>query len=238
MAILDIDIGNSRLKWRCGELRGALLHDDNWQPVVSQLAESPVRVRVANVAGDALADRMRQWAGDNWELEPEFAVTGNEAAGVRCGYPDPSQLGVDRWLAILASHHKHNRHEGQGLVVVSAGSAVTVDLLLADGEHLGGYIVPGLELQRGALFAGTSQVKVAGNWRQSDLKPGRNTEQAVLKGGILMTVALVEEARRVVGGQPPIVLAGGDAESLLPHLPGDVQLEPDLVLDGLSVLMP
>ena len=238
MAILDMDIGNSRLKWRCGELRGALLHEDNWQQITGQLAEVPARVRVANVAGDTLADRVSQWCLDNWRVKPEFAATGPEAAGVRCGYPDPRQLGVDRWLAILAGYHKYGSNVTNGLVVVSAGSAVTVDLLKATGEHLGGYIVPGLEMQRRALFTGTSAVKVPGQWRTDSLAPGCDTGNAVTRGAVKMVITLVEAARNQLGAAVPVLVCGGDADYLLPHLHAPALPEPELVLDGLSVLMP
>ncbi|MCV6604588.1 MAG: type III pantothenate kinase [Porticoccaceae bacterium] len=234
MTALDIDIGNTRAKWRCGKQRGALTNDGDWNSALSTLAEPPGRVRVANVAGPEIEARLAQWVSQQWGLPLEVAATDHSSAGVSCGYPQPSQLGIDRWLAILAA----SRKVSGSAVVVSAGSAVTVDLLREAREHLGGYIVPGLEMQRRALFAGTSQVKVSGQWHGAQGLPGSSTTQAVLNGCLAMVLELIKRARQQLACEAPLLLCGGDAEYLLPHLSGDVEWLPELVLDGLAVLLP
>ncbi|MDM3870582.1 type III pantothenate kinase [Porticoccus sp. W117] len=233
-AILDIDIGNTRTKWRCGEQRGVVARDESWGAGLAALKVCPGRVRVANVAGPDIEANLARWVSDNWGLPLELAVTSHSAAGVGCGYPDPTQLGIDRWLAILAA----SLRVSGGVVVVSAGSAVTVDILTDAGNHLGGYIVPGLEMQRRALYAGTSQVKVAGQWQGARRMPGSSTVDAVLNGCLAMVVELVSCARKELSDKAPVLLSGGDAEYLLPHLGGEVEWVPELVLDGLAVLMP
>ena len=238
MVVLDLDIGNTRIKWRCGQQCGALLHTDDWITVFAALPQTPERVRMANVAGSAIGEQVAQWLRAQWGVVAELAGTSNRAAGVDCGYPDPSQLGVDRWLAILASFHKFCRKTASDVVVVSAGSAVTVDLLCAEGRHLGGYIVPGLEMQRRALFAGTSAVKVDGRWLSATMSPGEDTGKAVSNGCLKMVVALIDLARNELGNDVPVILSGGDAGYLQQHLSGQVYCEPELVMDGLSVLMP
>ena len=234
MAVLDIDIGNTRVKWRCGEQRGVSLHGEDWAQSFSGLSAAPGRVRVANVAGPEIEAGLAQWVANNWGLQLEVAATSHSAAGVRCGYPDPSQLGIDRWLAVLAASQKV---EG-GAVIVSAGSAVTVDLLAADGNHLGGYIVPGLEMQRRALFAGTSQVKISGQWHGVKGVPGSSTSEAVFNGCTIMVVELIRSARDRLAAAAPVLISGGDAEYLLPYLGDQAEWVPELVLDGLSVLIP
>lgn len=234
MAILDIDIGNTRIKWRCAKHSGFLGHKDSLQLINQHLKVSPERVRVANVAGEEIAKKISAWVSASWKLEAEFARVESVAAGVRCGYEDPGQLGVDRWLAILAAHGKWSGD----LVVVSAGSALTVDLLTASGQHLGGYIVPGLELQRSALFEGTDQVKVPSEWSQSHLGAASNTLQAVSRGCIISLLGVIEEACHQLA-EPRVVLGGGDAVFLGPHLKGkSVVIAPGLVLEGLGALLP
>ena len=72
-----------------------------------------------------------------------------EAAGVRIAYAEPSRLGVDRFLALLGAHAR-----GPGpWLLVSAGSALTVDLLDSSGQHRGGVIAPSPEHMRAALAA-------------------------------------------------------------------------------------
>ncbi|UTW44844.1 type III pantothenate kinase [bacterium SCSIO 12696] len=234
MAVMDIDIGNTRAKWRCGEQRGALVNGGDWEDSFSGLVEGPERVRVANVAGKDIESGLAQWVMNRWGLELELAVTNSHAAGVQCGYPDPGQLGVDRWLAVLAA----SRESSGDTVIVSAGSAITVDLLNERRQHLGGFIVPGLEMQRRALFSGTSQVKVESLWKNAITDPGSSTAQAVINGCLKMAIQLIQCARQELNSSAPVFLGGGDAQYLLPHLNGQVFLKEEMVLDGLSVLMP
>ena len=162
---------------------------------------------------------------------PGYARSVRMLAGVVNGYREPERLGVDRWLALLTAW----RELHGGAVVVSAGTALTVDILAADGQHNGGYIVPGLRLMRHALVSGTSGVRPAAETLPS-LAPGRSTTEAVLHGCMAMAVALIERARRDVA--TPVVLSGGDAGALAPWLAGPVLQRPDLVLDGLGIALP
>lgn len=145
-------------------------------------------------------------------------------------YNDPTRLGTDRWLALLAC-----RHEGD-VVVIDAGTAFTVDVLSAQNRHEGGYILPGLGLQREALAQGTAQVKFTqGGW--SSLALGKDTASCVENGSLLSLVALVQHlvARLVAqtGHLPKLVLTGGDAPYFLPYLP-EAQHRPLLVVEGLA----
>ena len=234
MLVLDVDIGNTRSKWRCGEQHGVLANNEKWLPSLVEIAVKPQRVRVANVAGAQVERDLADCVASLWGLPLEVAATSSCACGIHCGYPDPSQLGVDRWLAILAA----SQRVAGSAVVVSAGSAITVDLLSVAQGHLGGYIVPGLEMQRRALFAGTSQVKVTAGWQGAGLDPGNDTAGAVLGGCLKMAVALIERCRDELDKNATVLLSGGDSEHLRHHLCGKVIVAPELVLDGLAVLMP
>lgn len=245
--ILDIDVGNTRLKWRvqnadggivgrghCGNDLTGLATAIGKVAVASQVA----RVRVANVAGTKVATEISEWSIRTFRATSEFAVTQAECAGVTCGYRQPTTLGVDRWLALLAAW----RHWGEPCVVVDAGSALTVDLLAANGVHLGGYIVPGLGLMHAALAQGTGAVKIA-HQPLADTGPGRSTLEAVNQGCGAMALALVERALASLephagGASVSVVLTGGDADSLAPFIKAPLKLEPELVLDGLALALP
>ena len=67
---------------------------------------------------------------------------------VKNGYREPSSLGVDRWMVVLAAYH---RCSGTALVI-DLGTAITLDYIRSDGQHLGGYIVPGTHLSQRALL--------------------------------------------------------------------------------------
>lgn len=197
--------------------------------------ERPRRVRIACVAGDsrAIAERFEGAYG----VRPEFAEATPELAGVTSGYDEPTRLGVDRWLALVAAWNAARR----AVVVVDLGTAATLDFVTADGRHQGGFIVPGLGLMAAALARDTAGVRVAGDLAP-DLGPGRNTAQAVRRGSTAMLLDFIEASvgrfADTCGDAPEVFLTGGDAELLAGRLSFGVRVEPDLVLDGLALALP
>lgn len=256
--ILELDQGNTRCKWRLLNVAGAqgarviargVIGGDVWR------ADSPLpddwlragieRVRVANVAGaeraQQIAERLRLVLG----VEVEFARVTPRCGAVTCAYPEPQRLGVDRWLAVLAAHAR----DPAPALVVDCGSAVTLDLLGAQGVHLGGYIVPGLALMRRALYQDTDAVKVAQEFASGmSLAPGCDTAAAVNRGLPLMVLGAVERAlaelKQLVAptAVPNIWLTGGDAELFGTLEPLATELRhcmvEDLVMEGLALTNP
>ena len=240
--VVDIDIGNTRAKWRlssCGDVlaRGVIdTSSGDWSALTALCSYQPKRVRVSNVAGEAVAQQVRSVVGRAFGIKAEFALSCKSVGAVNSGYEDPQRLGVDRWLAVLAGWELfHNR-----CVVVDAGSALTFDFIDARAGHLGGYIVPGQQMMVDALFGGTSGVRVNSS-QASGLDYGQNTDTGVHNGCLAMALALIERVM-VDDGQgqdaTSLVLTGGDAGLLLAHLPKAVVHKPDLVLDGLALALP
>ena len=229
-AALDIDMGNTRTKWRCGDVAGALPSPELPYPAVV-----PERVRVASVLGNRgdIAQAIRKRFG----VEPEFAATSASLAGVSCGYREPHRLGVDRWLAVVAAWQR-SRH---ALAVISVGTAACVDFVDADGRHAGGYIAPGLRLLADALDRRTADVRPDPR-AAPRLEPGTDTQQAVAAGTLLMLNAFVDAAivRLQSRSAPPVAvyLTGGDVGLLAPRPGVDVRCEPELVLEGLAIALP
>lgn len=245
MVLLELDVGNTRLKWRIASPSGVSSGDilrlaKSNAEVVSELCTAVADfcvgcVSVASVADSDFSSALKVGLSEGGLPEPEFAYVTAEASGVVCGYSDVSRLGVDRWLVVLAAHHM-SKH---GAVVVDCGSAITVDVVYG-GCHLGGYIVPGLRLMIEALFAGTDRVKVTQDF-DCDLRPGCDTSAAVNRGVLQMVVGLVAQAVREWpgdSGRIPVLLTGGDAADVKSVIEtgvkaADVRLCPDLVMDGL-----
>ena len=150
------------------------------------------------------------------------------AGGVSCGYKDPATLGVDRWLAMVAAYARYQ----EALIGVEAGSAVTIDVLRADGYHLGGYILPGIALMRDALWSGTRQVK-ADLGENAFIDPAIDTEGAVNHGSLLSIIATIEKIVKTYPSR--LILTGGSAEAILRHLNIEGDFQPELVLDGLLI---
>lgn len=247
---LLIDIGNTRLKWamsEAGRLRdaGQAAHRDDPAGAVDAMCGGigavPARVCAANVAGERLGALVTQAVHDRWGVTVRFAVTRPHADGVQNGYTDYRQLGVDRWLAIVAAVA-----ECSGPVcVVDAGTAVTIDLVAARGAHRGGFIVPGLELMWRALGAETGDLRrlagdiapaASGPSAGSPL-PGRDTAAAMAAGSVTALCALIDrcvESLHEAGAEPLLIMTGGDAERLAGHVGRAAQLRPQLVLEGLA----
>jgi type III pantothenate kinase len=241
-----IDIGNTRIKWATLErgalvARGSAVHRDSLDAAVAAFAAGlPAKPRIiaANVAGDAVAKRLAALAAARPGGSLTFVATSNERFGVRCAYADPSKLGVDRWVAILAAHH---RARGAACVI-DAGTAATFDAVDATGAHLGGLIVPGARLLATALDRNTSNIgrtaAPPAAARGLDLL-GRNTDAAVGHGAWLALAAALDRAVATVAGAlgatPLVYLTGGDADALRGWLESRVELRADLVLEGLAL---
>ncbi len=156
----------------------------------------------------------------------------SEALGLRIAYPKPQQLGVDRFLALLAANQRK-----QSALIVSVGSALTVDALQANGQHLGGMISATEKIIQNAIgnrFA---------NFRDlsgSVVGFSDNTADALASGARYMVLGIIEKAWREASQllnetNLQLLITGGDAEALLPHLPDNTSYQPTLVLEGLAL---
>jgi len=250
---LLIDIGNTNLRWASQEGPGIgapqSVRHGGGAPIDLLAAWDglavPHRVLIGNVGGEAVGTAVARVVRALWGLEPEVAVTRTECLGVRVAYRDPSRLGVDRWLVLLAAHAR----QAGAVLIVDAGTAVTYDLLLADGTHLGGLILPGIEMMRAGLFAGTrisrpvpDAVIDQGMNETSAADPwGSDTATAIALGSVQALGALADRlyerlAERGQGPGPAILLTGGDASRLAGVITRPCELVPDLVLQGLARL--
>jgi type III pantothenate kinase len=146
-------------------------------------------------------------------------------------------LGVDRWLALLAAWSER----GSACLVVDAGSAMTLDFVSGHGRHLGGYIVPGLNLMQRSLFTGTAGARIQPQSRDADYRPepGRDTDTAIRHGCLGMAADFVRASLAGIEGGADLFITGGDADTLSPHIDTDspVRIRPTLVLDGLALVL-
>lgn len=239
--ILEIDMGNTRLKWRIRDQQTKLaqgfigieesldLLNDSIEPYRSAISA----VLVASVVGARLEQALTEWCSGYLALQPEFARSCAVCGLVRNGYREPQLLGVDRWLGIVAAYRLVNR----ACIVVSCGTAITLDLIAQNGEHLGGFIAPGLNLMLDSLTSGTRQIKLTQAVSSLDLSPAASTTDAVYSACAAMLVGLIDNGVRQLckldqSLEFQIIFTGGDATKLLPFYP-HARLIPDLVLDGL-----
>lgn len=247
--ILELDMGNTRIKWRLRDdsgkvARGNMSSSMPWSELAHMFAATSFntntmkRVMVSSVLGAVRNQDFHRWCATEFNIHPEFAVSQPTAASVTNGYLTPERLGVDRWLAILAGYALVRK----ACVIVDLGSALTVDLVNTHGQHLGGYIAPGLKIMRRALMANTEGILTNEVSARVLLAPGRDTESAVSAAQGAMYCGLLEHAslqlcKDACDSTPIFIMTGGDAEQLLPYFP-DALMQPELVLDGLVLALP
>lgn len=233
--MLCLDAGNSRLKYGLfgdGQwlVQGALNYAELKQ-LRALLPQPPQRIIICNVAGPQLAATLNDFAKE-LGLTPHWFASTASACGVQNGYAQPTQLGVDRWAALIGAR---GLHTGNAVVVMS-GTATTIDTLDANGNFCGGVILPGLDLMRAALAKGTAGLPLAaGNFAALP----RNTDDAISSGAIQATLGAIERiATQAFVGSPDgnnlCLVSGGAADVLLPHLKVPSRQVGNLVLEGLA----
>jgi type III pantothenate kinase len=157
---LFVDIGNSRIKWAFGVAGRFVTGGEvsgNAEASLGDMLDSrqlPEEIRIANVAGADVGLRIAGNLRKRFRVERVFAGSTAVGAGVRSGYSDPGQLGIDRWLALCGAFSRYQAP----VCVVDAGTATTIDLVAVSGEHKGGLILPGIGLMQSALLRGTGNL--------------------------------------------------------------------------------
>lgn len=239
---LLIDVGNSRMKW--GEMRNGVLggfnscpsRESNGLPEYFCAIEKPKAIYVASVAGKEATKNLVEQITSLWGVVPQQLGTQQFCCGVTNGYREPSQMGIDRWAAMIAA----GSHYAGPLCVVDCGSAMTVDVLDSVGNHLGGLITPGLHMQQRQLLDGTAGINFREGERENE-PWGRNTTSCVQLGVVETMAGLVERSAkrlsRQLAGEVRVVMTGGDAEAIKAHLAMDVMLEEHLVLEGMALIV-
>ena len=241
MLELFIDRGNTALKWQLckqGEIvsAGSSVNGAGLDHALEGVAEiSFTGVYVASVAGNEVETAIKAWANKYSQPEPVFIKSSGRACGIVNAYDEPERLGVDRWLAMIAAHHQYS-----GLLcVVDSGTALTMDFLSANGQHLGGFIVPGADLMRQSLLQNTQKIHLDSAVQSNQL--GMNTSEAVLFGTEQMLQAFVCQKLNDValehGQDVSLILTGGHASNLASGLDLAYHLEQDLVFQGLRIVV-
>lgn len=246
MAKLLIDAGNTRLKYvRLTDAGLGRTHALDWKPRTLARATRRVlrgrfeRVLVCSVAGSALDRALRSAARLSGNPRPQFIRSTRRSAGVRNGYVQTWRLGADRWVAMLGARALH---PGRALCIVDVGTALTIDLLDAQGRHRGGMLIPGPTLMVESLLSNTAGIRRrAGHLAaRGGTLFGRSTSAGLLAGSTVACAALIEralrEARTELGGRPKLLLAGGGARRVAPLLRVPYARVDHLVLHGLALL--
>ena len=242
--ICELDLGNTNCQWRMlGEnnqvTAAGKVATKACEESLAALHETPSRLRISSVAGAQTDRSIANWVAQHWQIEPEFARTLSHHGGIQIAYADPARLGVDRWLAMLAAY----REFAGPVCVMDLGSAATVDLVNADGQHQGGYIVPGIELQRRMLVKETGRIQADHDVEKNTISWGASSEECIAFGVRRMLQAFlgsIFEELEMRFANIPVCVAGGSALLALEQDWDKIKLveRPNLVLDGLAIALP
>jgi type III pantothenate kinase len=250
MSILLVDVGNTRAKWAV--LRGARLSAPralahragraDFAALVRAAPRDVERVIAVSVMGRKFERALAFAVRARFGVRTEFIRSSRQAAGVRNGYREVWRLGADRWVGVIAAHALAGARPA---LVVSIGTALTVDAVTGDGRHLGGAIAPGPDTMVSSLLSGTQGIRRrARGARAAGTRSRRlfavDTASALDAGAAFAAAAFIDrarvEARAALAVQPVLLLSGGAARALRPYIKSPFRLVPDLVLRGLAVL--
>lgn len=254
--LLLIDAGNTRVKWALVDprLSRQVLHDATRKLPADWIASGVVlhterqnlaaawsdfnisHVVVANVAGDAVRQHLSQILLNACGLaqqQIDWFTSVADAGGVRNGYRDPTQLGCDRFAALIGARALF---PAQRLIVATCGTATTIDALEADGTFLGGLILPGPILMAQSLAQKTAQLpQLLQIGEAFDAPPlfADHTEAAIRSGCLVAhSGAIMQALASHVGAC--CILSGGAARFIAPLVMQPHEVIDNLVLRGLQ----
>ena len=265
MMTLLIDIGNSRCKWALtkensgtdwlvtGEwLNGEFVQEHWLQQLTSikQMAKQQhngtvAAIVISCVADEAVREQLQLYCQQVFSVTAHLAESTSEyqaAQGLRLknSYKVAEALGVDRWLAMIAGVE----HVAGTFAILDAGTAITLDVVDATGQHLGGHIIPGQKLMRTSLLGDTGRIAWSAQHNQSELTQSdwlaNSTQLAIEQGALHASVAYLQYCIEKLQSHcqlKKLIITGGDGEQLYhlirSNLKSSVIYQKDLVLQGL-----
>ena len=176
-------------------------------------------------------------ASKYFHVEPLIAGQGRAEWPIELDVDEPQNVGADRALNVIAAHSKHPGD----LIVIDFGTATTFDVVSSFGAYKGGIIAPGINLSLDALVNAAAKLpRIAIEAPASSSVVGRTTESQMIIGiywgYVAMIEGLVERLKREIGGPVTVVSTGGLASLFDKHTKVFDAIEPDLTIQGLSLL--
>ena len=238
--LLELDVGNTSIKWR---LDGAqVCRSSCLDDFFAKMKVLPVgRVKISSVRDAEFNQKLADFFEKNCSCKVEFAVVKSNFLGLSIAYHDKAKLGVDRWLSMLGAYVEL---PGESFVVVDAGTALTVDIVDQEGQHLGGYILPGFERLTEFFVHYGDRVLIDEIDLFAHEALGDSTHVCVESGLILLWQSLFSRLADKVG-QRKLIVTGG-ASDLVVHffksnqfLKRDIRLtlRRNIVLDALTLAL-
>lgn len=234
---LSIDQGNSAAKvalfdghklietWRCNNTLDANAIGDI---IANREIDAAIYSAVAGHGEESIVT-LRDFAKRVYELTSLLPLP------ISVDYASPSTLGRDRIAAAVGAW---TQHPGKTVLVVDAGTAVTYDIVSADGHFIGGNIAPGLWMRAEALHRMTDRLPLVDVESSGDVPLwGTDTQCAILSGVVRGVVGELSYYRSLLPAGSKVMLTGGDAMRLAPLVDFEVDTDPFLVNKGLNSIL-
>ncbi|MDG6777081.1 type III pantothenate kinase [Thiomicrorhabdus sp. zzn3] len=253
MTELFIDVGNTRVKFAIVEqgeyeyMGGFTLafkpSTENFLEIFSRIECDKVnQVYVSSVASFEREHMLVEAVNECWAVFPIFLKSQASCCNLTNGYENPFQLGVDRWMAMIALHAKTTKP----FIVVDAGSAITLDVV-HNSSHLGGFIAPGLTMMRNSLAQKSDKLNIecqkmgesllADSPDNEEPLLARNTTEGVCGGTLYMAASfvnyMISDLENSLHCHFKVYVTGGDGLTLSPLLNSPNEYIEDLVLQGM-----
>jgi len=236
--IILIDIGNTRTKY-CTVEHGersqpqAISNESISDDFLTERFTGATKFFVASVSHNQLTDDIDHWCQHN-KIVYQRVISEAKKNKITTAYQQPTQLGIDRWLALIgAAESLPNRN----ILIIDAGTATTFDLLAASGQHQGGWILAGINMLVTSVLANTTQVH-ANDKEKEQVTFGTNTSENVHNAAWAATVGAVNMAISQSEQQgiriDDIILTGGNSHLLSSLISQKNLVIEDLVFIGLQ----
>jgi type III pantothenate kinase len=234
---LLIDVGNTSIKsalYDSVEDSIGFISRHNDVNELDALISTVSHVYLSNVGKEYITEHIQTICNSN-NSSLTIATTKKDEFGLTNSYLIPSNMGVDRWLAMLACM---KISANKTFLVVDIGTAMTIDAV-KNGDHLGGWIVPGISLLKQSLFKNTTRV-FTDDANSSSTRFGNDTPRCVDNGctaQIVGTLLMAEQEIKKNVDKYEIFLTGGDKSIFLNFDIPNIIEHDNLVLEGLTLLV-
>lgn len=189
-------------------------------------------------------DVLYNWQSANRKLLNREAkvVEYDTYTGITIDYENPSEVGADRIVDAVASYEKY----GGPSVVVDMGTAITLDVITADGRYLGGSIAPGIRIAQDGLFGKTAKLPKI-ELKQPTTAITESTSEAINAGIVIGYIGMIDKLIETIEdeiverigvdrSEINVIATGGFSELISQSSIYINTIEPDLMLEGLRII--
>ncbi|MDH4211439.1 MAG: type III pantothenate kinase [candidate division WOR-3 bacterium] len=234
--VVVFDIGNTNI--HVGVYRGKTLGRHLVFPTKSRLPNAKIKRILTDkkLRGAAIASVVPSVTKQIVNLCTKYGVSvvvvsSKIDCGITYAYRDPSTLGADRIAAVTGALARFRRDA----IVVDAGTAITIDVVLSGGEYLGGVILPGMHMLSEIMHIRTAQLPEVVVRKPRNLA-GRSTEECIqsgiFNGTMMMVGGFIKELKKQYGSDFFCVSTGGSGALLARHIKDIQKYDADLGMYG------